>query len=396
MEKDQLTTAPLHPPLPITPNIVSLDTFHGIMWGGFVLCVVVFSGRIAIRIMCFKRMFVEDYLMLVAICFLLSVSVVGQLFLKYAYIMNALNEGAIPSPDYIDEITRGTRAFASIMLLDFLGIWLVKFNFLLFFRRLGSHVNTYLIFWWVVLIFNLVAGATVVGMMEYSCTIRPAEFGLENCDTPEYIKRFYIDTRVSSALDAFGDMLNGYLVIGFPCWILWGCKLNLRKKLTLTGIFGLVAFTIVVTIIRGTTFDSGGDVKQINMLWLWFWFNVEFIVAFTIGCLGSLRALFTQKSSATKDAAVRERQRRAALHDVSKPKGLRARARLLTDDLLTTVRTWEDPKGINEDVSELPHPPSGRLSVDFQRGEAWSEPSTSSKHSDSLEASTVRGADFMV
>ncbi|KAI1449868.1 hypothetical protein F5Y02DRAFT_164594 [Annulohypoxylon stygium] len=365
------------------------------MWGGFALCVVVFSGRIAIRVMCFKRIFVEDYLMFIALCFLLAASVVSQLFLKCAYIMNALSKGAIPPPDFIDEMTRGLRAFGSVLLLDFLGIWLIKFNFLLFFRRLGNHVNTYRIFWWVVFIFNLAAGAAVFGLTDYSCAMRPAEFGLANCGTPESIKRTYNSTRVLSVLDAFGDML----IIGFPCWILWGCKLNLRKKLTLTGIFGLVAFTIIVTIIRGTTFDSGyhsihgGDVMQINMLWSWFWFNVEFIVAFTVGCLGSFRALF---ASAAKDVAVQERERRAASYDTSKPKGLRSRLRLLTDDLLTTLMTWEDPKAINEDVSELPHPPSGRLSVDFQQGEAWSEPSTLSKHSDTLEASIIREADVQL
>lgn len=73
-------------------------------------------------------------------------------------------------------------------------------------------------------------------------------------------------------------------VIAFPVCILWGCKVNLRKKLALSGIFGLVAFTIVVTIIRGSIFGgvyqsiSEGEMKQLNVTWIWFWFNVEFVV----------------------------------------------------------------------------------------------------------------------
>ncbi|KAI0897846.1 hypothetical protein F4806DRAFT_507631 [Annulohypoxylon nitens] len=398
MEMDQLTTAPMPPPGPTTPNIVSIETFHGIMWGGFALCVIVFSGRIAIRVMCFKRMFVEDYMMLVSMCCLLAASIMGQLFLKYVYTIDTINNDFEPPPGFIDDATRGLRAYGSTMLLNYLGIWLVKFNFLLFFRRLGNHVNTYCIFWWAVFIFNLAAGAIVIGLIDFSCAMRFTEAALATCNNSKYIKKSYILTRIQSVLDAFGDIL----IIGFPCWILWGCKFNLRKKLALTSIFGLVALTVVVTIIRGTTFDSGyhfipeNGVKRINMTWLWFWFNIEFIVAFTIGCLGSFRALFAQKSIAAKDAAVRERQRRAALYGTSKPKRLRTRARLFTDDLLTTVMTWEDPRGTDEDVSELPHPPSGRLSVDFQRGEAWSQPSTSSKHSDSLKASTVREPDVQV
>ncbi|KAI0106535.1 hypothetical protein F4776DRAFT_668328 [Hypoxylon sp. NC0597] len=321
--------------------------------------------------MCFKRMFVEDYLMLTALCFLLAATIIGQLFVKYIYSMVAVSNGAMPSPDFLDETTKGLRGFGSLMLLNYFGIWLVKLNFLLFFRRLGNHVDRYRIFWWIVLLFNLAAGVTVIGI---------------------------IDFPVSCALDAFGDGL----IIGFPCWVLWGCKLSLQKKLALSGIFGLVAFTIAVTIIRGSIFGgvyqsiSEHDMKQINITWIWFWFNIEFVVAFTIGCLVSFRALFAQKASAAKDAAVRERQRREALPGISTPKGLRARARLLRDDLITTLMTWEATTRIDEDVFELPHPPVGRLSVDFQQDETWSKPSTSHKRSDSLQASTLREVDDQI
>jgi hypothetical protein len=60
--------------------------------------------------------------------------------------------------------------------------------------------------------------------------------------------------------------------------------LGLRKKLALSGIFGLVAFTIAVTIIRGSIFGgvyqsiSEDNMKQMNVTWIWFWFNIEFDV----------------------------------------------------------------------------------------------------------------------
>ncbi|KAI1758902.1 hypothetical protein GGR53DRAFT_524296 [Hypoxylon sp. FL1150] len=369
-------------PVPTTPPLVSVEAFYGV-----IRVTVVYLSRIVIRIVCFKRLFVEDYLMLVSLCFLLAGTIVGQPFVKYIYQMVDVSNGAMPPLTFLDDTTNGLRGFGSLVLLNYFGIWLVKLNFLLFFRRLGNHVDKYRIFWWVVLLFNLAAGVVVIGLIDFPCTMRPAEVVFANCNGPKSAIASSTAAKVTCALDAFGDGL----IICFPCWILWGCKLNIRKKFALTGIFGLVALTIAVTIIRGSIFGgvyrsiSEHEIKQINVTWIWFWFDVEFVVAFTIGCLVSFRALYAQKSSSAQ-----ERQHRAALNYGSKPKGLRARARLLRDDLITTLMTWEATTGANEDRFELPRPPTGRLSVDFQQGETWSKPSTSHKHSDSLQASNAQ------
>lgn len=42
------------------------------------------------------------------------------------------------------------------------------------------------------------------------------------------------------------------VVIGFPVWLLWGIRITLRKKIALGGIFSLVGFTIVATILSKT------------------------------------------------------------------------------------------------------------------------------------------------
>jgi hypothetical protein len=73
-------------------------------------------------------------------------------------------------------------------------------------------------------------------------------------------------------------------VLCFPISILWRVKISLRKKLILGGIFGLVGFTIGVTIVRGSIF--GGVYKSINadggselnVSWIWFWLYVEYTV----------------------------------------------------------------------------------------------------------------------
>lgn len=271
-------------PVPTTPPLVSLEAFHGITWGGFGLCVIVYTSRITIRAVCFRRLFVEDYLMTASLLILLATTILGQLFLKHIYTLVDVSNGALPPTDFLRGTSIGLRSFAALTVLNYIGIWLVKLNLLLFFRRLGNHVTRYRILWWFVLLFNLAAGITCIGLIEFKCVVPPAEVVFAKCNGVASVLASYTAAKVSASLDAISDAL----IIAFPFWILWGCKLDLQKKLALSGIFGLVAFTIAVSIIRGSIFGgvyqsiSEHEIKQLNITWIWFWFNIEFIVAFTV------------------------------------------------------------------------------------------------------------------
>lgn len=140
-------------PLPTTPPLVSLEAFHvcdyfscsvmskpfshgsakGITWAGFALCVIVFISRISIRVVCFRRFFVEDYLMMLALTILLAITILGQLYVGYIYNFVTVSNGdQLPSPDFLSETSTGLRSFAALTVLNYVGIWLVKLNFLLF------------------------------------------------------------------------------------------------------------------------------------------------------------------------------------------------------------------------------------------------------------------------
>ncbi|KAI1740238.1 hypothetical protein F4680DRAFT_124993 [Xylaria scruposa] len=364
-------------PVPTTPALVSLEAFHGIIWGGFGLCIIAYTGRITIRVVCFRRLFAEDYLMTAALLILLAATTLGQLFLKYIYALEDVSNGAVPSPDFLQETSIGLRSFAALTVLNYIGIWLVKLNFLLFFRRLGNHVTQYRVLWWFVLFVNLAAGITCIGLIDFKCVVPPAEIVFATCNGIDAVTKSYTAAKVSASLDAVSDGL----IVAFPFWILWGSKLNMQKKLTLSGIFGLVAFTIAVSIIRGSIFGgvyqsiSENHLKQLNITWIWFWFNIEYIVAFTVGCLISFRTLYGQRHENSQEA-LEDRRRQARLRQRSNPTTFRARARMLREEITTTLMTWEDITRADEDSYSLPRPPTGKLSVDLERGEGWNRHSS--------------------
>lgn len=142
--------------------------------------------------------------------------------------------------------------------------------------------------------------------------------------------------------------------------------------------------------------------KQLNVTWIWFWFDIEFVVgmysrasliltlhgsqsltngrplAFTIGCLVSFRALFTDRGASAKRAKLRARQRQAAActpskptAGESKPNGIRAKVQAWQDVLLTTFQEWEDTIHVDEDVILLPSESSGFRTMKFGHGGGW-------------------------
>lgn len=84
--------------------------------------------------------------------------------------------------------------------------------------------------------------------------------------------------------DTFDVANDEAAVLCFPVYILWNVKLNLRKKLVLAAVFGLVGVTIAVTIVRASIFSpqyeaiNGGSTQEVNISWILFWFYVEFTV----------------------------------------------------------------------------------------------------------------------
>lgn len=79
-------------------------------------------------------------------------------------------------------------------------------------------------------------------------------------------------------------ILHWYLVLCYPAYILWTVNITIRKKILLSAVFGLVGFTIAITIIRGSMLNGRVQLKnalgdpQVNITWITFWLYVEFTV----------------------------------------------------------------------------------------------------------------------
>ncbi|KAF1849696.1 uncharacterized protein K460DRAFT_390372 [Cucurbitaria berberidis CBS 394.84] len=365
---DAANSPQTYQPVETAHHLVSVEAFHAVLWTGFVLCLISCVGRVYIRYMCFHKLLIDDWAMIFALAMLLSSAILGQVYLKDIYMLMAVSKGAImPDANFPHEARRGLVGFGIAAIFSYLGIWAIKLNFLLFFKRLGAQITPYIIFWWAVLIFTIACGAVSIGLMQFHCLFGPINDIMVICPQYTTLKQTYDFFKISCIVDVVSDAL----IICFPVVILWKTSINRKKKLMLSGIFSLVVFTMAITIVRGSIF--GGVYKTIdqnkrmdmNVTWIWFWFFIEFAVSFIIASLISFRALFAQRERKAEASQHRRREeafrnQKEASDESSQRNGFRRRARQLHDSLL---ESFKDSETIHDDT--LPVPESGRFSPTF-------------------------------
>ncbi|KAK7752337.1 hypothetical protein SLS62_005673 [Diatrype stigma] len=176
---------------------------------------------------------------------LISVAAVLQRFLGDIYLMMHVENGqAIPGPDFPVRMAAGLRADGVVLILDTVGIWLIKLNFLVFFYRLGHQIKAYLIAWWISLVVVISCLAVLLGVIPYSCSFGTLEHIVVECASESSVKYIYTAYRVSISIDVLSDAIT------------WKTKINLRQKLILTSVFLLIVFNIAFTIVRGSIFGD--------------------------------------------------------------------------------------------------------------------------------------------
>ncbi|KAH8772006.1 hypothetical protein F5883DRAFT_615953 [Diaporthe sp. PMI_573] len=365
--------------IPTSNNYIPATAFYVLTWVFFAICNIAFAVRAYIRYACFRRLLLEDYLMLIALAMHNAEAVLIQLYVQYAYDIEAVEMGDLSKmaqPSFFPNSKKGFVAIGACVNLTIVGVLIIKLNFLLFFRRLGAKSHKIItILWWAVLTFTVASAVAQIGMQDFDCFFGSIEsiFG-GICSTESALKRIFFNAIFSSAVDAISD----FLIIGFPVAILWRSRISMRKKLLLTFVFSLVFLTIAITIVRGSVFHStysakGSDAKMQSATFTWFWFYCEFSVAFIIACIVSFRTLFVQRTNKASDEH-REKQRREAAYQSAMRRGWRVKARQFHDSLLDTCKSLEDWSDSDESLAlrGLPGVPSGLMTVDFNDDGNWS------------------------
>lgn len=170
-----------------------------------------------IRLVCFRRLLLEDYLVLASVAILIGIAVTLQRFLADIYLMMHVENGlAVPGPDFADRMLAGLRADGAVLILDTVGIWLIKLNFLVFFYRLGHQIKAYLIAWWISLVFIISCLAVLLGIIPYSCSFGTLEHIVVQCASDSSLNYIYTAYKVSISIDVLSDVISRPLCRSIP------------------------------------------------------------------------------------------------------------------------------------------------------------------------------------
>jgi cell division protein FtsX len=177
---------------------------------------------------------------------------------------------------------------------------------------------------------------------------------------------------------------------------LWRSGIELRKKLILSFIFGMICFTIAVTIVRGSVFTrvwgkQSNDQRPLQSASVtWFWFYTEFSVAIIIACVVSFRTLFVNRDNKAKNR-FRENERRNAFLESKAHKRWQNKARQLHRSLLETCRDLEGQDLVDSGAeSGVLDVPSGLMTVDFNDDTNWTKTITTVNTNDTNNHSSFR------
>lgn len=148
--------------------------------------------------------------MFFVLCLQLAAAVLCQIRLKYVYTMEEVTSGLKEPPvTFLEDVPKGLRSFIAADVLLIIGLWGVKFNFLLFFYRIFcSTSGLYRKLWWVVVAITIACLATFFGVTPYECTVSDVEVIFTDCLTPEAIRKAWTSIQITSSVDAFNDLLS--------------------------------------------------------------------------------------------------------------------------------------------------------------------------------------------
>jgi 4-amino-4-deoxy-L-arabinose transferase-like glycosyltransferase len=148
------------------------------MWGGEAVGSLFVSMRLAIRVITFRRLFADDFMVMFSWVCSMVCCTIWQMEVRGLYDQYRLTTGElIGTPEVLARersLLRGTVAYLWIYQTCIFGI---KASFLVFFRRLDSHYEGRRKKWfWFVALFTALGYLSAAATQQYNCLLSSLEY----------------------------------------------------------------------------------------------------------------------------------------------------------------------------------------------------------------------------
>ena len=149
------------------------------LWAGVAVSFFFLLFRFYVRLKIFRRLHIEDALVLAAWLMNLANAAIWQKNSKNLYLFIAVESGqmARPAPEHFSYIYTEFHSMFASYILFYTALWSIKLSFLLFFRELGNDIRRQRIFWYCVLAYTVASYITCLGMIDYKCLLESGGLG---------------------------------------------------------------------------------------------------------------------------------------------------------------------------------------------------------------------------
>ncbi|KAL4965296.1 uncharacterized protein BDV14DRAFT_199993 [Aspergillus stella-maris] len=269
-------------PLPQGTRI-SERAFLIVQWSFTAVASLFVIGRLGIRFSLYRRLFLDDFLVIFAWATLLSTTTIWQI---KATLLYRFYEVKPWPPEFYAQYMDFTRYYVVFGLLFYTGLWSVKISVLAFFRKLGSKIRSHRIWWWVVLGLTVALGIVAIGIQVYQGSLRNGHWTESYSSSTTRVRQQNPNFYTQCVCDLVSDLL----ILSIPILIIWPIKMPLRKKIVLLILFSMTLLIMAVAIIR-VAVNTSSD-RTLDITWLNLWCSVEVATAIMVACVASFRQLF--------------------------------------------------------------------------------------------------------
>ncbi|MCJ1453226.1 hypothetical protein MMC28_003572 [Mycoblastus sanguinarius] len=234
------------------------------------LCLGAVGGRLAARRMQKVRLGDDDYLAILSLFIFIALAITQFLSAHYGLIMPT---DRAPSPELINAATRnGVASQITYALLT----TAVKACVLMLYRRIFSLRQIWFrIAWWAMMAFAIV----------YCAVLIPGQ--IIGNSHPSNV------TGPATARMGFLNALIDFLILLLPIYPVWTLQMSSKRKMAVTGLFGLGIIAVAVSIARAVILLSPNFLST-GLPAFTIWSTTEPAVGLMCACLPCLRPLFTK------------------------------------------------------------------------------------------------------
>ena len=182
------------------------------IWSGLAVAIICCSLRFLARFRSFKKLLVDDYFVLLALCCVLANAIILQIYAQDMYLVLTVSAGLeMPEEGYAQLAESYYRSSLAVVILFYSALWSIKISFLLLFKRLCANVRGQQLMWWLVFGFTVATYLACIGTIQYQCMVSSFPH-LAACRTSAATSFQGITLKLNCAWDVITDCLSRFMI----------------------------------------------------------------------------------------------------------------------------------------------------------------------------------------